>query len=387
MKRRSFLVSGAAAASAAAFPAAASAQFANGHLQQPLTIAVNAPLTGSGADAGRQIAAGVQAAIDETNRVGGIFSTAFQMRTFDDMDALAQSMVNVQFAAADSTIVATVGGYDGALIAASLQTYANAQMPLLVPGSTADAVTARDYRNVWRLPTKDSSEGQLAAEYIARSAKPKLAVAVSQESDYGPDVAQGFINQARASKLNALAYIFPYDKPDYAAAARELIAKNADYIFLCGVTQSMGPLIPALRQAGYKGVFGASQGFYNAAALRAYGAEFNGGLISTSLPPLERVSDFGNALADFRRSYTVTALSAFGYACAQIVMSAVRRSGSTSRLATMTALQTPSSYNTIAGSFQFTYSGDPIDPLVYFYSVAGGAFKFIAPSHVTSFVQ
>ncbi|MFN2448253.1 MAG: branched-chain amino acid ABC transporter substrate-binding protein [Candidatus Baltobacteraceae bacterium] len=385
MNRRRFLLSATGAAGAAALPLAARAQF-NGRFQQPLTIAVNAPLSGSGAQGGREIANGVQGAIDETNRVGGTFGTAFQMRTFDDMDALAQSIVNVQFAAADSTVVAMVGGYDGSLLAASLQSYANEQMPLLVAGSTADQVTARGYRNVWRLPAKDSVEGQLAADFLARREHPKLVIAVAQEGDYGPDVAQGFVNGAKASKLNALAYLFPYDKPDYRAAASALAQKQPDYVYLCGVTASLGPLIPALRAAGYKGKFGASQGFYNGAALQAYGQDLAGGIISTSAPPLERAPDFANALADFRRGYAVTTLSAFGYAAAQIVISAVRRTGATSRLATMTALQAPVQYNTMAGPFQFTYSGDAIDPLVYFYTVTGGKLRFIAPSHVTSFV-
>ncbi len=383
MNRQRFLLSGTAALSAAALPASVRAQV-NGRFQQQLTIAVNVPLTGNGARAGTEIAGGVQACIDEINQQSGTFGPAYAMRTFDDQDALAQSMVNVQFAAADPTVIATIGGYDGALIAASLQNYAQAEMPLLVPGSTADAVTARGYRNVWRLPTKDSAEGQAAADFIARRVKPKLAIAVAQTGDYGPDVVQGFFNQSKASHLSALGYLFAFDKPDYNLAAAQLKTKNPDYIYLCGATASLGPLIPALRAAGYKGAFGASQGFYNQPALDAYADALS--LVSTSMPPLDRAPDFANMLADFRARYTVTALSAFGYAAAQIVIAAAKRTGATSRLATMTALQSPSSYSTVAGNFQFDFSGDPIDPVVYFYNITDGKFKYLAPSHVTSFV-
>jgi branched-chain amino acid transport system substrate-binding protein len=385
MKRRTFLLSGAGALGVAATPLLARAQFTN-QFQQPLTIALNLPLSGDGGAAGSQIANGVQAAIDEANRFNSFAKTAFAMRTFDDMDALAQSMVNVDFAASDSTVVAAIGGFDGSLIAASLQSYANAQMPLLVPGSTADAVTARGYRNVLRLPTKDSTEGQLAAEFIARRAKPKLAIAVTQDGDYGPDVAQGFYNQMRSSKTNADVYAFPWQNPDYRAAAAALLGKNPDFIYLCGNTGTLGPLVKALRAAGYKGSFGASQGFYNQATLRDYAAEFEGAIVSTSFPPLERAPDVANALTDFRARAQVTALSAFGYAAAQIIMAAVRRTGATNRLATLSALQSPQRYDTLVGDFQFTFTGDPIDPIVYFYSAGSSGFKFIAPSHATPFV-
>lgn len=386
MKRRTFLRSGAAALGAAGLPGTARAQFLPGQYQQQLTIGVNVPLSGDRAAAGREIVNGVQAAIDYANRFGGTFRTAFAIRTFDDMDALAQSMVNVQFAAADSTIIGMVGGFDGPLLTASLGTYANSQMPLLVPGSTADSVTAQGYRNLWRLPTKDSTEGALTAQFIAKREKPKLAIAVSQDGDYGPLVSQGFLNQSKPSGLNAFAYLFANNKPDYAAAAREIVAKQPDFVYLCGVTTNMGPLIPALRSAGYKGKFGASQGFFNEASVQKYAEALTGGVISTSLPPLDLAPDVANAYGDFRSRYPVTALSAFAYAAAQIIIAASRRAGSTNRLTTMTALQAPSSYQTIVGQFQFTPTGDPIDPLAYFYTVSGERFKFIAPSHATPFV-
>jgi ABC-type branched-subunit amino acid transport system substrate-binding protein len=382
--RKGFLFSGAAAIAGAALPSAARAQLQP--YQQQLTLAVNVPLSGDRAAAGREIANGVQAAVDEANQFSGSYTSAYTMRTFDDMDALAQAIVNVQFAAADPTVLAVIGGFDGSLISASLSSYANQQMPLIVPGSTADSVTSQGYRVVWRLPTKDSTEGQLHAYFIAKRVKPKMALAVTQDGDYGYDVAQGFVNQAKQSKINADGFQFPYDKPDYAAAAKRILDKKPDYVLLCGTADAMGPLIPALRSAGYTGKLGATQGFYNQMTLAKYADAFNGGYISTSFPPLERAPDVLNALTDFRARYQVTSLSAFAYAAAQIVISASKHTGTANRLTTMTALQTPSSYNTIVGSFQFTPTGDPVDPNLYFYEITDGKFKYAAPSHPTAFV-
>lgn len=382
--RKGFLLSGAAAVAGALVPSAARAQIRP--FAQQLTIAVNAPLSGDRAAAGREIANGVQAAVDEVNQYGGSYTTAYTMRTFDDMDALAQNMVNVQFAAADPSVLAVIGGFDGSLITAALPTYSNQQMPLLVPGSTADSITAQGYRMVWRLPTKDTTEGQLYALFLARRMKPKSALAVTQDSDYGPNVAHGFVDQAKNAKIDADGFEFPADKPDYAAAAKRIAAKKPDYVVLCGTTDAMGPLVPALRAAGYDGKIGATQGFYNQMTLAKYADAFSGGYISTSFPPLERAPDVLNALTDFRARYTVTSLSAFAYAAAQIVIAASKRTGAANRLTTMTALQTPSSYDTIVGPFQFTPTGDPVDPNLYFYQVADGKFKFVAPYHPTNFV-
>jgi branched-chain amino acid transport system substrate-binding protein len=382
--RKGFLLSGAAALAGAALPSAARAQIRP--FAQQLTLAVNVPLSGDRAAAGREVASGVQAAIDETNQLGGSYTTAYAMRTFDDMDALAQAMVNVQFAAADPTVLAVIGGFDGPLLTAALATYSNQQMPLIVPGSTADSVTGQGYRNVWRLPAKDTTEGQLHALFVARRMHPKTALAVTQDGDYGPDVAHAFVDQAKSLKIAADGFQFPYDKPDYAAAAQRIAAKKPDYLILCGTTDAMGPLIPALRTAGFSGKLGATQGFYNQPTLAKYADAFDGGYISTSFPPLDRAPDVLNQLTDFRARYAVTALSAFAYAAAQIVIAASKRTGANNRLSTMTALQSPSSYNTIVGSFQFMPTGDPLDPNLYFYQTADGKFKYVAPYHSTSFV-
>lgn len=384
MRRNRFLTTALAAGAAASAnqPARVLAQT----FAQQVTIGVNIPLSGDLAAEGNQIVDGVRAAISETNQTAGVFSMGFALRLFDDNDALAQQIENVQFAAADSSLVALIGGLDGKVTAAALSTYVGSQMPLLVSASTADAITAVGYRNIWRLPTKDSTEGQLFARFLARRAKPKFALAVTQDGDYGADVASGFINQSAALKMSAGGYLFPWQKPDYAAVAKAMVAKNPDFIYLCGETGAMGPLIPALIAAGYSGKFAASEGFFNQGTLDTYKDALAGAYISTSFPPLERAPDVAGILSDFRSRASLTVLSVFAYAAAQIVIAAVRRTGATNRLALLSALQSPINYDTVAGSFAFGPNGDPLDPNLYFYSITGGAFKYVAPSHPTAFI-
>jgi branched-chain amino acid transport system substrate-binding protein len=379
VKRKHFL--SLAAGGASVLPSArALAQF-----QQQVTIGVMGPLSGTGSDAGRQLVDGVRAAVDETNVSVGSFGTAYGYRVYDDQDALAQLIQNAQFAASDPSIVAVVGGLNGKLTAAAMPTFANAQLPLVVSASTANAVTSQGFRSVWRLPTKDGTEGQLFARYLARHGKPKHAIAVTQDGDYGPDVAAGFVDQAGALGIAAETYAFSWNSPAYGAAAKAILAKKPDYLYLCGTTKAMGPLLDAL-SAGYTGSFGASEGFFNQGTLDKYASALNGAVISTSFPPLDRAPDVANVLSDFRARTPVTAISAFAYAATQIIISASKRSGATNKLTMLSALQTPVSYDTVVGSFQFGFDGDPIDPNLYFYTVTGATLKYTAASHPSAFI-
>ncbi len=387
MKRRDFLAAGGVAVASAATGASALAQFTGSQpLSQPTTIAVNVPLTGDLILQGQQIVDGANAAVDEANRFAGPIGHYFAIRTFDDQGALAVSMENVQFAADDPTIVATVGNLTGSDTYATMPTYSNAQMPVIVPAATTDEVTAQGYRNVWRLPTKDSTEGRLFARYLAGAKKPALPIAVSQDGDYGFDVAQGFVNQANLEKMNAEAYLFPYRNPDYATAAKTILSKKPDYIYLCGTTKDMGPLVAALRVGGFNGAFGASEGFFNAATIATYADALGEVTISTSLPPVELAPSVFQLLQDFRSRYRVTALSIFGYAATQLAIDVVKRYGVTSRGTFLSAMQTGGSYDTLIGSFTFTPTGDPVDPNLYFYTIVDKQFKYQKAAHPNGFI-
>lgn len=380
MKRRSFLF-GSAAVLGAAVPARAA-------FAQEVVIGVSVPLSGDLRAYGEQIVNGVRGAVEEANRFAGPLGRVWGVRTFDDMGALATAITNVEFAASDPSLVATIGGLTSSTIVGSLPSYQGVQMPLIVPASTADAITGRGYRNVWRLPTKDSLEGQLFARTLLDVKKPVRPLAVLQDGDYGYDVAQGFVDQMKARGVaTADAYVFPFDKPNFALAAKTILTKNPDYIFLAGRTHDMGPLIEALHAAGYTGRYGASEGFYNAETVDKYGKLLGDALISTSMPPLDRAPSVLQQLTDFRAGYgNVTPLMAFGYASAQIIISAVSRTSASNRLALMSALQSGNTYNTLLGNFTFTPTGDPLDPNVYFYAIAEGTLKYQRPAHVSSFV-
>jgi len=350
-------------------------------------IAVCAPLSGEKAELGAQLYNGARQAVYEANRTVSQLEAAFGLRSFDDQDSLVGGISTAEFAGDDPTIIATVGHLSESVTLAALPQYANAKMPLIVPASSADAITRRGYRNVFRLPTKDTTEGQLFAQYLQRSAPPKRAVALTKDGDYGPNVAQGFTAQLRAEKITADTLVLRAAAPNFADAAKSILASGADYVFLAGNTASLGPALLALRAAGYKGTVGASQGFYNGESVQNYSRELGTALISTSMPPLEKVSAVSMDLSDLRASLgQVTPLSAFGFASTQLAINAVRRTGAADRLSLLHALQNAGSYDTLVGSFSFSFTGDPVDPNLYFYSIADGRFKYAGSAHSSSFL-
>ncbi|MBV8726391.1 MAG: ABC transporter substrate-binding protein [Candidatus Eremiobacteraeota bacterium] len=245
-------------------------------------------------------------------------------------------------------------------------------------------ITSRGYRNVFRLPTKDSVEGRLFARYVIPKIRPTRVAALTLDGDYGPDVARSFVDEASAERVSTTTITIKAEDPNFGEAVKRVQSFAPDYIFLAGNAQALGPIVPLLRATGFKGSFGACQGFYTRGAAQ-YANELNGATISTSMPPLDRVTSAMQYLGDLNARYgDVTPLIAFGFAAAQIPIAASRRTGSSDRLSMIRALSIGGSFDTLIGSFTFSFSGDPVDPNLYFYTLSNGDFKYAGESHPSS---
>lgn len=353
-----------------------------------VSIGVVCPLSGAFRAAGEQLANGVRGAIDYQNRQRAGFDKIFTVRTFDDRNGVADAMVNAQFAVDDPTILAVVGHLGAKATSAVLRTYAQAQMPLVVPAVTADALTAQGYRNVFRLPTRDLIEGQLLAKFVNARSAPKAPHVLVQDGDYGSDVANGYVQQFGTFKVDAAVTAFAYDKPDYAGAADKAIAAKPDHIMLAGTAQDMGPIVQVLRDKGYAGPLAGPQGFFDALTVSKYAKPCDGMVISTSMPYLALAPTAFRILADYQSSYgPLIPLSAFAYAATQIIINAVRRTGAPARNSLMSSMSLGGNYDTVVGSFTFSPTGDTIDPELYFYTIADSKFSYLKQAHPSSFLS
>jgi len=348
-------------------------------------IGVNVPLTGQLAQYGADIVRGVQAAVDETNRYTSTITRAWGVRSFDDQNSVAVATSNVFVAASDPSIVAMVGNLSADVTVKALPSYANANFALVVPCCTADSVTAGSFRNVFRLPTKDSDEGRLFARSVLQKRKSMTVIAVTVENDFGLDTAKAFVAQAKSDKHDAdILTLSPKSDPRNTAAV--LIARSPGYIFLSGRPTVLGPLAVEMRSQGYQGEFGCSDGFYLPTTTDMYAKPLDGALVATSEPPLDRVPGIVPILNDLRNEVgAITAFSAYGYAAAQLLIMASQRGNATTRFTLLTQMQSGGAYNLLVGQYAFGFSGDATLPNIYLFRVTADGFKFDRSAVPTGF--
>ncbi|MBV9103524.1 MAG: ABC transporter substrate-binding protein [Candidatus Eremiobacteraeota bacterium] len=353
------------------------------------TLGVCGPFTGDHTKLGEQIANGVRQACDDANLIRGTLDRAYQLRTFDDGDLLASGIVTAGFACDDPSVVCVIGHLNGHITEQAAKIYANRGMPLIVPASTFDRITEDGLPNVVRLPTKDFTEGRLCGKYVSTTWKPSRVAVAYQDGDYGYDVANGFSQQMDADKIALTTVQFSFDKPQFSQVAAKALQPKPDAVFLPGNVEDMGLLLRELRDAGFAGRIMASQGFFKSDTLSKYATYLDKTMASTPLPPLELAPSVFRVRTSFQQRYgpgSFTYLAAFGYAAAQVAISALGRSGSNDRLSLLRQLQLPAPYQTAVGTYQFLPSGDAVQPNIYFYSVRDGRFRYETSAVPTTFL-
>jgi len=354
---------------------------------QSLAIGVCVPQSGDARPLGDAIVRGVRAAVDDANRQL-VLTKYFSVRVFDDENNAANGIVAAGFAIDDQTIVAVIGHLSGYVTTSCVRTYAEANMPLVVPVSTADEITAGIYHNLVRLPTRDFDEGLIHARFIAKKYAPKSAHALTQDGEYGPDVVNGYLGALKGLKIPAETTIFGIANPDYAGAADAVMKANPDHLLLAGNLADMGPVLPLLRERGFKGTLSASQGFFDGSLVTKYGPAAEGIVISTSMPFLAIAPSAYRIVSDYQRQFgAFLPPTAFAYAAAQIIIATNQRTGATARNTMLTGLTAGQEVNTVVGPFRFSPTGDPIDPELYFYTVREGKFAYLQQAHPSGFLS
>jgi len=351
-----------------------------------LRIAAVGPQSGDDRGVGMELLRGIRAAVEYLNDQRASFNDFLILDAYDDGNRASDATVKSSFACGNPATLAVIGHLSAAATLTAEPVYAQATMPLIVPTVTDDRITARSYQNVYRLPIRDSDEGALLANYVLATGA-KAPYVVTQDGDYGPAVAAGFVRRASALHVTANSSTFSLERPDYVAAAAAVVARLPDCVVLAGNAEDMGPLMGTLRSTGYSGRFVGSQGFFDPITVQLYAKLAEGMVVSSAVPYYPLAPTTALNVHDYQARYgALSPVAAYGYAAVQLIALAQQRSGATNRLNMIRALSNGGSFDTVTGTYSFGPTGDVLDPNCYFYVLRDGKFAYERQAHRSGFM-
>jgi len=337
-----------------------------GSTRPMVKIGLVAPFEGLYRPLGYEVLYAVKLAVRERNAAGGVGRYMVELVALDDSGDPAQAVLAARKMAVDPDVMGVIGHFLDETTVAALDEYHQAGLALIAP-TAADAVTERNYPEIFRLFAANERLGAEAARYavIELGAK-RLAVLRD-----GEDLAQAFVRAAE--ELGATVVLdVGAEEVDWAAVAQV----RPDAIFFSGGAVRGAELMVEARRAGIEAAFVGGSELDKPHLAQIGGEAVEGAIYVTSAPDPTGAEAFVaryQALAGHPPS--PRAVLAYDAACVllEALGQAIEGEGRPSREGVVAAL-TEVRYQGLSGSIAFDARGDWAAPRVCVYRIEGGRY-------------
>ncbi|MFM8177205.1 MAG: branched-chain amino acid ABC transporter substrate-binding protein, partial [Candidatus Limnocylindrus sp.] len=259
--------------------------------------------------------------------------------------------------------------------------------PDLTKGEAGAALRGGRPVNYVRVAATDDFQGPAVAVYAKSRGKSKVFIVDSTDT-YGKGIADAFEAEFLAGGGTVLGREgAPAGTTDFTAIVTAALALGPDAFFYGGVTaDGAGLFRKAIEQAGggdiefYGGdgiQDGSGDGSYIAIAGAAAAKSFS------SVAAIENIPDKAGFAAKYEAEYGEApgAYSAAGYACAQVILDAIKRAAAAGEVTRETVraavVDTAVTYSTVLGDLSFDEVGDTSQKVISLYEVVDGNWTFV----------
>lgn len=343
---------------------------------QGIKIGAILSLTGSAATYGKWSQNGIELAIDEVNRNGGINERPIEVIYEDDISIPSSAVSAAKKLIEIDGVKAILGPLTSSAVLAVAPVAEARHVVLFTPCASSPKITeAGDY--IFRNWPSDDFEGAAMAEFLAQRLHVKKVVVIPMNNEYGLGLRDVFIRRAKELGLEILGVLsFEQGATDFRTQATRIGELKPDAVYSPGHAKEVAMLIRQCHEIGVRTIFTSGVAFgspevFTIARNAAEGSYFTAPLFDPNSPN-KIVRAFEEAYkARFRSEAEVFA--AHAYDAAKILVTALQHiGGDTSRL--KDALYLVRDFAGVTGNTTFDKNGDVIKP-VAIKVVKGGAFE------------
>jgi branched-chain amino acid transport system substrate-binding protein len=213
-----------------------------------------------GAEHGIPCSRGVEMAVAEVNKAGGINGQPVQLIVEDEKDSPASAVNAVQKLINVDKVVGMVGPMTSGDAMASGKIANDAKVIMITPTATTPKLSGYGdfiYRGCSRIDT----QAQVLTDYVVKNWKPKTVAILFSNEPYGKGCADLFTKFFEKNNIKVVATeSFMRGSRDFKAQLTKIKGTNPDFLFIPGYTPETAPAAAQARQLGMKqkilGVYG-----------------------------------------------------------------------------------------------------------------------------------
>lgn len=342
--------------------------------QIDVKIGVVAPMSGTLAQYGKDIANGAQVAVDELNKEH--FSIDGKRARFElvieDDKASPDTGKEAAKRLIDSGVSAVFGHFNSGVSIAAAPLYAEAGIPQLSV-STNPKYTRMGLKTTFRIAADDVEQGATIGRLISDKLHGKSVFMVDDKTPFGVGLAEEVKKVFKTKGLTPQHESID-GKADFAALAQKIKASNADIVFFGGDEAVGLPLLKAMRAALVSAKFVAADAMCDPSTVKNAGglADNNYYCTMAGVPPSWLSAGIGFTEMYKAKYGAPGAYSTLAYDGIHVLAQAMQEANSKNPGDYLPVMKTTAFDGKIQGTVEFDEKGDIKDGTVVIYQSIGG---------------
>lgn len=332
------------------------------HAEEPIYIALSAPITGNFAEYGANFKRAIKLGIGQINAAGGINGRPIELIIGDSKGVPKESATLAQKFTSDSRIVAQIGDFTSTCSLAAQPIYRRAGMVQLTPTSThPDFAPGSPYS--FSIAGKQTEEGPFMARFAVETLQKKRIAFMYLNNDWGIAMRDHFVKTVKRLGAEIVVEDTYFDgTTDFTAILTKFRALQPDLLYLASMYND-GALISRQRQKlGWNDatVMGAGS-LYSPKFIELGGDAVENVYTSCVFFPGEPRPEVQQFVKGFEEAYqqTPNVFAAVAYDSMNLLAYAIQQAG-TDRQAIRDALAQVKDFPGVTGKITFSEAGDVV---------------------------
>lgn len=341
-----------------------------GEDSKSIKVGVNLELSGGVASYGESLENGIDIAVDEINKAGGVKGKKLEIIKVDNKSEAAEATNGAIKLTSQDKVTAIIGAATSGNTVAQAQIANDTKTILLTPSGTSPNVTVSDDGKlnefVFRTSFIDPFQGIVAANFAAKELNLKnAAIFADSASDYAKGLAASFKEtyvKAGGKVVAEEAYVAK--DTDFRATLTRIKSKNPEFIFIPGYYEEVGLIVKQARELGITVPLMGADGWDSPKLVELAGADaLNNTFITnhyTSEDPDENIQKFVTTYKEKFNGESPNAFNALGYDTVYLLADAIERAGGTDTAKIKEELEKTKDLSRITGTITIDKDHNPI---------------------------
>jgi branched-chain amino acid transport system substrate-binding protein len=329
-----------------------------GAAQAQVKLAVAGPVTGANAAFGAQLTQGVQQAVEDINKAGGILGQKIQVEVGDDVSDPKQG-VSVANKFVGDGVKFVVGHFNSGVTMPASDVYAENDILFITPSATNPKITDRKLWDAFRTCGRDDQQGMVWAELARDKLKGKKIAVIHDKTTYGKGLADAALDNMHKFGVKEVLYEgVNTGEKDYSAIVSKIKDSGADYLMWGGLHTEGGLILRQMRDQGMNTIMISGDGITDSefAAIGGTGVE---GTLMTFGPEPRNNPNAKDAVDSFKaKGFDPQGYTLYSYAAVQIMKQAAEKANSLEPKKVAEVMHSGMPFHTVIGDISYDKRGD-----------------------------